>query len=174
MKIEMLSSKPAGVTAPVGKVYKYFKITHSENLKESVIKTANIAFIVDSSWPSKNGGKTEDVLLERYTDKWHKLVTVYEGPEVGKLVYLAKTPGFSYFAIAIPGTATSTDDDTSTWMWILIAVGGLLLLGGGGFALWYFMFRGPGGPKGGAPKFKPSAKPKLVIKKEKPSKKETL
>ncbi len=94
-----LSSKPADVADPSGKVVQYINLT-AENLPKEKIKAAKIRFSVLKSWLDNNNYTSDDIALYRYTNAWDKLKTTKENESSTTVFFIADTPGFSTFVIA--------------------------------------------------------------------------
>jgi hypothetical protein len=69
-----------------------------------VIDDVVIRFKVEKSWIYSNDLESESIVLSRYSDgKWNPLETAFESEDSDYFYYAAKSPGFSPFAILIPG-----------------------------------------------------------------------
>ncbi|WP_220682779.1 lectin like domain-containing protein [Methanofollis formosanus] len=92
---------PSDIVQPAAAVYEYDEITLSP-LTGVDLRGALISFAVPLAWIEAQGAGTQDVLLLRYRDgAWSSLETTCVKEENGEARYVAETPGFSYFAIAV-------------------------------------------------------------------------
>jgi PGF-pre-PGF domain-containing protein len=99
INVEELSERPVNVKKISKRVYKYLKI---ENVKEISIEEAEINFKVELKWLEENGIKYDKIVLSRHTeDGWQDLVTENVDKDNKFAYYIAKSPGFSYFAITV-------------------------------------------------------------------------
>jgi PGF-pre-PGF domain-containing protein len=81
--------------------YAYILIEPSKQISEEVI----IEFFVSSDWLNRNGILKEDVVLLKFVeDAWIELETIMLDEE--NLLFSAKSPGLSYFAISHKDTQT--------------------------------------------------------------------
>ncbi|MFB6119175.1 PKD domain-containing protein [Halosegnis sp.] len=113
LRVERLATLPSGVPAYRGTVIWPLEITFSNE----TTAPARIIFSLDRD--TLGGLAPERVTLLRHSDgTWERLATsvVTRGPETVR--FAAETPGFSYFAVAVPPqahtTATSTPTATTT------------------------------------------------------------
>jgi PGF-pre-PGF domain-containing protein len=84
---------------PKAKAYIYFEI--DSNIPEDAIKSIRIAFSVDKDWLTENDLSADDVTLYRLVgETWKELDTTRVDESGNRYAYVAKTPGFSTFAIA--------------------------------------------------------------------------
>lgn len=100
VSVQKLDSKPDSIqqSAP-GKVHSYLNIEVSD-LDSENIAGASITFRVEKTWLEENGIGTDNVVLSHYTgNDWEQLETSVSGEEGDYVYYVAKTPGFSTFAI---------------------------------------------------------------------------
>jgi len=112
--VTKLDGQPASVTHEVsGKVYKYIEITKT-NIENENIEKAKIEFQVTKEWLSENNIDLNKVVLNRYTDKWEKLVTRKLSEDSKNVYYEADTEGFSYFAITGDEIGSITQITTTT------------------------------------------------------------
>jgi PGF-pre-PGF domain-containing protein len=99
LKVEELNERPKDGSRISRRVYKYLRI---ENIGQADIKEAIINFTVDLGWLNENGIGYDQIVLSRYTkDGWQDLITKNVSKDNNFVYYIAKTPGFSYFAITI-------------------------------------------------------------------------
>ncbi|MDK2939515.1 MAG: hypothetical protein PWQ51_1680 [Methanolobus sp.] len=101
VSVQKLDSKPDNIpgSAP-GNVHSYLNIEVSE-LDSENIAGASITFKVEKSWLEENGISTDDVVLSHYTGSaWDQLETSVSSDDGEYVYYIAKTPGFSTFAIS--------------------------------------------------------------------------
>jgi PGF-pre-PGF domain-containing protein len=101
VSVQKLDSKPDNIpgSAP-GEVHSYLNIEVSE-LDTENIAGASITFKVEKSWLEENGISTDDVVLSHYTGSaWDQLETTVSSDDGEYVYYVAKTPGFSTFAIS--------------------------------------------------------------------------
>ncbi|MBP1907846.1 PGF-pre-PGF domain-containing protein [Methanolobus bombayensis] len=109
VSVQKLDSKPDNIpgSAP-GNVHSYLNIEVSE-LDAGKIAGASITFKVEKSWLEENGISTDDVVLSHYTgSKWDQLETSVSSDDGEYVYYVAKTPGFSTFAIS---TRSDSEED---------------------------------------------------------------
>jgi PGF-pre-PGF domain-containing protein len=109
VSVQKLDSKPDNIpgSAP-GEVHSYLNIEVSE-LDAGNIAGASITFKVEKSWLKENGISTDDVVLSHYTGSaWDQLDTTVSSDDGEYVYYVAKTPGFSTFAIS---TRSDSEDD---------------------------------------------------------------
>ncbi|WP_321429648.1 PGF-pre-PGF domain-containing protein [uncultured Methanolobus sp.] len=109
VSVQKLDSKPDNIpgSAP-GEVHSYLNIEVSE-LDAGSIAGASITFKVEKSWLKENGISTDDVVLSHYTGSaWDQLDTTVSSDDGEYVYYVAKTPGFSTFAIS---TRSDSEDD---------------------------------------------------------------
>ncbi|MCK4714427.1 MAG: PGF-pre-PGF domain-containing protein, partial [Candidatus Aenigmarchaeota archaeon] len=98
IRITKYNKKPADITHNLtGRVYQYMEL-YTRNLDDS-LENATIRFSVNRSWINENGISDDGVALNRYENRWERLVTRKISEGAGTLVYEAETPGFSYFAV---------------------------------------------------------------------------
>ncbi|MBI2041174.1 MAG: PGF-pre-PGF domain-containing protein [DPANN group archaeon] len=79
-------------------VYKHIQI-ELRNVRPAAVKDAKVHFSVDQSWLSGKGIAKESVTLYRYENGWKALSTSFERDDGKVSRYVAKSPGFSTFAI---------------------------------------------------------------------------
>ena len=97
---EKLLERPLSVPKPPGLVYAYYKI--SMNISREVLKEAHITFWVLKKWLVANKATTKDVTMLRYSvGKWEELPTRLIGENATHFKFVAETPEFSMFAIAV-------------------------------------------------------------------------
>ncbi|RME55092.1 PGF-pre-PGF domain-containing protein, partial [Candidatus Woesearchaeota archaeon] len=113
--LSKLSSLPANLTSPEGKVYRYLEFDN-QNLPDEKIEQAKIKFKVERSWMNSNGFNSEDIVLSRYSNNaWQDLETKSTKLEQDVVYFEAITTGFSYFVIkgkAVENVQTQTTNDT--------------------------------------------------------------
>jgi len=103
---EKIDEKPPEVSSPPGLVYAYYKI--DVNISETSIEKADITFWVLKEWLATQGATKDGVVMLRYHDgEWLRLPTRAIGENSTHFKFLAETPGFSIFAIAVE-TPTTT------------------------------------------------------------------
>jgi hypothetical protein len=79
------------------------------DLDSGNIAGASITFKVEKSWLEQNGIAMDDVVLSHYTgNAWDQLETSVSSDDGEYVYYVAKTPGFSTFAI----TTRSDSEDS--------------------------------------------------------------
>ncbi len=116
LTVAKLSSKPSSISPdPSSKVYQYVEIK-PENITESKISSATISFKVSTSWLTQNGADASSIVLYRYSGgQWNALSTYpAEGSTTQYKKFLAMTPGFSYFAIAVQATSATARAPANT------------------------------------------------------------
>lgn len=91
-------SKPVGLPSAPGEVLAYIDV--STVIKEEQVSYADITFRVPKEWLEEKGIAQENVALYRYSGTWTKLSTSKVGEDSSYVYYKARSPGFSYFAIA--------------------------------------------------------------------------
>jgi PGF-pre-PGF domain-containing protein len=95
---EKVIEKPPDVPEPPGLVYAYYEI--SINITEEVIKEANITFWVPKEWLATHTVHVESVVMLKYhAGEWANLQTRVAGENATHFKFIAKTSGFSIFAI---------------------------------------------------------------------------
>jgi PGF-pre-PGF domain-containing protein len=100
INVSELSSRPAEVTEPSGKIYKYLDIL-AERLTNSDISSATIHFKVEKSWIQSAGLNENEIRLLRYSsNQWETLETRENDEDNIHVYYTATAPGFSVFAIS--------------------------------------------------------------------------
>jgi PGF-pre-PGF domain-containing protein len=96
--IKLDDAPTSKLEAGTGTVYSYLKI-ETDNLDDSDITEARVRFRVTKSWLSTNDYLAEEVVLARLVgSNWQDLETVIVSSS-GDIVFEAKSPGFSTFAI---------------------------------------------------------------------------
>ncbi len=88
--------KPEDLPAAPGEVLAYIKI--STAISEEQLNYADITFRVPRTWLEEK--EISSVALYRYAGTWEKLSTTKVGEDGSYVYYRARSPGFSYFAIA--------------------------------------------------------------------------
>jgi PGF-pre-PGF domain-containing protein len=92
---------PSAIPPPAATVYEYEKILLF-HVTSADLKGGAISFSVPLAWMEDHGAGTHDVVLLRYHDgAWASLKTRFVKEQGGEAWYVAETPGFSYFAIAV-------------------------------------------------------------------------
>ena len=108
------ASKPrnTGEVSSSTRVYRWLEI--SDNIDDSLVRGADITFIVPKSWLDSNELNEDDVVLLRHDDgDWDELETDVVSENSDDVVFSAESPGFSFFAIAgiLPVAEDDDDDD---------------------------------------------------------------
>ena len=100
LSVKKYDARPAAASSDApGTVYRYLEIT-ANNLASTNIRSAEIEFKVEKTWLTQNGADKDKVALNRFADsKWNKLETTSTGDDSSYVIYKAKTPGFSAFAV---------------------------------------------------------------------------
>ena len=99
LKVEELNERPKDASRISKRVYRYFKI---EKINQEDIEETVINFTVELKWLNENGIKHDDIVLTRHTTQgWQDLITENVSKDDKFVYYVAKTPGFSYFAISV-------------------------------------------------------------------------
>ena len=99
--------KPSYIPEPSNTIYKYAEI-RAENLPESAIGIATIRFDVDKKWLAENSIDANTIIMQRYTGSWQEIPTTKLSESADKVMYSARSPGFSYFAITGKKSEKST------------------------------------------------------------------
>ncbi|WP_430504218.1 PKD domain-containing protein [Haloparvum sp. PAK95] len=110
LRAELLTSLPANVSEPPGRVVHPLAITLSNDSDVS----ARLVFTVDRS--EIDDADPADVTMLRYTNgSWQRLETTVVERNASSVTLAARTDGFSYFAVAVTsaGTADSTATDST-------------------------------------------------------------
>ncbi len=101
--IEMLKEKSTLVSElPSGEIYKYINIWVGDKgfAIPNNIENPVVCFKVEKSWIQDKNINQSSIVLNRYSDnKWNQLPTSLSGKDDRYLYFIAKTPGFSPFAI---------------------------------------------------------------------------
>ncbi len=101
--IEMLKEKSTLVSGlPSGEIYKYLNIWVGDKGFEisNNIESPAVCFKVEKSWIQDKNINQSSIVLNRYSEnKWNQLPTSLSGKDDKYLYFIAKTPGFSPFAI---------------------------------------------------------------------------
>jgi PGF-pre-PGF domain-containing protein len=101
--IEMLKEKSTLVSGlPSGKIYKYINIWVGDKgfAIPNNIEHPVVCFKVEKSWIQDKNINQSSIVLNRYSDnKWNQLPTSLSGKDDRYIYFIAKTPGFSPFAI---------------------------------------------------------------------------
>ncbi|MDW7733589.1 MAG: PKD domain-containing protein, partial [Methanolobus sp.] len=126
-KVQVLSDKPEGISAPPGNSYQLMSIdvgsqgTISSHNADNIL----IRFKVSREWIRENNINPSTIHLTRYNDgKWEELPTQSENENDEYLYFVAETQGFSIFSVVgdeltavtnetEPVAATFAEDDTS-------------------------------------------------------------
>ena len=90
-------------------VFAYLNI-ETINFKSESLERAEIQFLVNKSWLTKNGFAENDVSLLRYSKNWQKLKTERVGSVGDKLTYKAVSSGLSTFAIYAEGKVLAAEE----------------------------------------------------------------
>jgi PGF-pre-PGF domain-containing protein len=102
-KVEMLKGKSTLVSAlPSDEVYKSLDIWVGDGGfgTSKYITNAVVCFRVEKAWIKDKNIDLASISLNRYSDnKWYQLPTSLSGEDTNYLYFIAKTPGFSPFAI---------------------------------------------------------------------------
>ena len=101
-KIDILAQSDLEIGL-LGEVYQTFKID-TINLTDNNIANATIEFRVNKTWIEQQGGGIENISLYRKEDsanKWNTLNTTYLSEDSNYYYFLAISPGFSSFTIAL-------------------------------------------------------------------------
>ncbi|MEM4452766.1 MAG: PGF-pre-PGF domain-containing protein [Thermosphaera sp.] len=112
---EKLVEKPPEVPDPPGLVYTYHKI--DVNVPEAFIEKASITFCVPKEWLASRGVTKDYVVMLRYRGgEWLGLLTSVVSENATHFEFVAETPGFSVFAVAVitPTTTISPEAETIT------------------------------------------------------------
>jgi PGF-pre-PGF domain-containing protein len=106
-------SKPADVLEVSGDVYQYVSVT-ADNLNSGSLKESSIFFNVSKSWITSNRIDKNKINLNRYANgMWAKLQTTFLEEDSKNARYMARTPGFSYFAITGEAISVPPPNQTS-------------------------------------------------------------
>src|SRR5208283_3535852 len=101
--IEMLKGKSTLVSGlPYGEIYKYLNIWIRDkgSAIPNNIENPVVCFKVEKSWIQDKNINQSSIVLNRYSDnKWNQLPTSISGKDDRYTYFIAKTPGFSPFAI---------------------------------------------------------------------------
>ena len=101
--IEMLKGKSTLVSGlPYGEIYKYLNIWIRDkgSAIPNNIEHPAVCFKVEKSWIQDKNINQSSIFLNRYSDnKWNQLPTSISGKDDRYTYFIAKTPGFSPFAI---------------------------------------------------------------------------
>jgi PGF-pre-PGF domain-containing protein len=104
MRIERLEERPSSLPAPDGPTLAYYII--ETNIPADAIDYAKIGFSVPKTWLTSNNISEESVRLLRFVvDRWEELSTEIVSDDATDVRYIARTPGFSYFAIGSSGSS---------------------------------------------------------------------
>ena len=113
--IEMLKEKSTLVSGlPSGEIYKYLNIWIGDKgfAIPNNIEHPVVCFKVEKSWIQDKNINQSSIVLNRYSDnKWNQLPTSLSGKDDRYIYFIAKTPGFSPFAI------TGTDESRRICDW---------------------------------------------------------
>ena len=97
--VTKLDGMPASVTHEVtGRIYQYIEID-ATNMDDEKIDNATIQFKVEKTWINQNQINKSTVALNRYTNRWTKLVTKMLREDNEYVYFESDTPGFSNYAI---------------------------------------------------------------------------
>jgi PGF-pre-PGF domain-containing protein len=108
-------SVPSSIGAPDTEVYEYEDVTlyYTEN---SDLSNKTFEFKVKKSWLTENGYTYGDIVMLHYNEEageWEELTTTFTDEDGTYCYYSAKTPSFSWFAIAVSGDATIVQESTA-------------------------------------------------------------
>lgn len=108
-------SVPSTIGAPDTEVYEYEDVTlyYTEN---SDLSDKTFEFKVKKSWLTEIGYTYGDIVMLHHneeTGEWEELTTTFTGEDGTYCYYSAKTPSFSWFAIAVSGDATIVPESAS-------------------------------------------------------------
>ncbi|MEM4489475.1 MAG: PGF-pre-PGF domain-containing protein [Desulfurococcaceae archaeon] len=110
---EKLVEKPPEVPDPPGLVYAYHKI--DVNVPEDTIEKANITFWVLKEWLASRGVTKDYVVMLRYHGgEWLRLLTSVVSENATHFEFVAETPGFSVFAVAVITPTTTIPPEAGT------------------------------------------------------------
>ncbi|TGC07448.1 PGF-pre-PGF domain-containing protein [Methanolobus halotolerans] len=113
--IEVLKDTSVTVTdTPPGKVYRHINIWVGKQgyATEENIEGAVIGFSVPKEWLAGNGIDADLIRMNRFSEgKWNELETNIVGENTDSVLFEARTPGFSPFAITAFGTSSSIKRD---------------------------------------------------------------
>lgn len=115
--IEVLHDKSAySDSKPNGNIYRYMNIWVGKAgwASSSTIANPQISFAVEKSWLNENGIDPVNIRLMRYTTQWDELETAVTDEDNDYVYFTSSTPGFSPFAIVVPGETATTAADTET------------------------------------------------------------
>jgi len=113
-QLEKLTKDPANITSPGELIFKYLKLTVYNYSDDQVQGNVKLKFIVTKSWLEKNGLTPNDVVLKRYINgEWVELPTKVTMMSDTIAVFIAESPGFSYYAI-VGKTALPAEETTPT------------------------------------------------------------
>jgi PGF-pre-PGF domain-containing protein len=113
--VERRNSLPSSIDAPDTEVYEYEDVT-IYYAEPSGISGGTFEFKVEKSWLSSNGFENGDIVMMHYNEEagvWEELSTTLVREEGGYYYYSAKTPSFSWFAIAVEEGATIVPEETT-------------------------------------------------------------
>jgi PGF-pre-PGF domain-containing protein len=84
-------------------------------LNPSAIDHGTITFGVSGTWLNEHNAAPEDIVLMRYHDyRWDALPTRFDHCSNDIFSYVADTPGFSYFAVALKPSGSSAVTTSAT------------------------------------------------------------
>jgi PGF-pre-PGF domain-containing protein len=99
ISFEKIFSKPLEIPEPPGVVYAYNEINVS--VSKDLLEGGEVTFWVLKEWLIANKAGAEKVVMLRYQGKWMELPTKFVSENATHLKFIAETPSFSTFAIAI-------------------------------------------------------------------------
>ena len=107
---------PVGLTTMIpGNPPAYFLDINIKWVREDAVKEGAISFSVDDGWLKEQGITPADLVMTRYHDNtWSELPTRMENYSNGRYYYVAKTSGFSYFAVTRKGAGATKTTPTPT------------------------------------------------------------
>jgi len=109
-------------------LYQYYNATLT-GISQEKFSNIDIDIRVSKDWINEQQINTETISLYRYTVQWERLTTARISEDANYIHYRARTPGFSYFAIAgdrLPGLPPAIAVDIKyvsplAWLVIIIA-----------------------------------------------------
>jgi PGF-pre-PGF domain-containing protein len=100
LSVKNYEEKPDLVSKSDNDVYQYLEISLT-NLENKNLDFAEINFEVSKAWLSESEINKDDVILLRYSDSsWEELETTFVKMDGDNYIYVAKSAGFSIFAIS--------------------------------------------------------------------------
>ena len=114
--VEREGSLPSSIDAPDTDVYEYEDVT-IYYADESDLSGGTFEFKVKKSWLTEKGYTYGEIIMLHYNEEagvWEELSTTLTGEDGAYYYYSAKTPSFSWFAIAVSEGATIVPVKTPT------------------------------------------------------------